>query len=105
MKCSCGKEFTATGYNFGNRVLWCPDCFEWFYDNGDENTCDNYQKLICPVCKLSPTEKGHDPCIADLPGVRYACCGHGDIDHAYIMFDNDSIIRESEALEYFKNNK
>ena len=21
---------------------------------------------------------GHDPCIHDLPGVRFACCGHGE---------------------------
>lgn len=23
------------------------------------------------------TPAGHDPCIADLPGVYFACCGHG----------------------------
>jgi hypothetical protein len=22
-------------------------------------------------------KNGHDPCIADLPGVYFACCGHG----------------------------
>jgi hypothetical protein len=29
----------------------------------------------------------HDPCLADLPGVRAACCGHG-AEPGYILFEN-----------------
>jgi hypothetical protein len=31
----------------------------------------------CPRCHNYRTDEGHDPCIANLPGVRFACCGHG----------------------------
>lgn len=24
-----------------------------------------------------PTPDGHDACLGELPGVKYACCGHG----------------------------
>ena len=32
--------------------------------------------MTCPTCDKERTKKGHDPCIADLPGVYFACCGH-----------------------------
>ncbi len=32
----------------------------------------------CPRCGLHATRKGHDPCLADLPYVINACCGHGE---------------------------
>jgi hypothetical protein len=31
----------------------------------------------CVYCGKPRTTAGHDPCIADLPGVVSACCGHG----------------------------
>jgi hypothetical protein len=31
----------------------------------------------CRICGKYPTRKGHDPCLANLPGVYNACCGHG----------------------------
>lgn len=38
------------------------------------------------------TEKGHDPCIPDLPGVLHACCGHGRGD-GYVMFEDGTVLR------------
>ena len=34
----------------------------------------------CSHCQRPQTKAGHDPCIADLPGVSFACCGHGGKD-------------------------
>lgn len=44
----------------------------------------------CRACgALEPDrETGHDPCIKNLPGVQYACCGHGR-GEGYVMFDGD----------------
>lgn len=45
---------------------------------------------VCPVCKQARGPDMHDPCIPDLPGVKYACCGHGghgDIE-GYLYFEN-----------------
>ena len=60
----------------------------WFFrDNGEEVTRESVRRRLCPKCKKPQTPEGHDPCIANLPGVRYACCGHG-IETGYILFEN-----------------
>lgn len=45
----------------------------------------------CPACDQPQTPEGHDPCIANLPGVKFACCGHGT-KHGYIVFENGTVI-------------
>lgn len=50
-----------------------------------------YHDKICPMCGLRKTKDGHDPCIPNLPGVKFACCGHG-IRSGYIYFENGCII-------------
>lgn len=40
---------------------------------------------LCKLCDEPRTERGHDPCIANLPGVVFACCGHG-LENGYIKF-------------------
>lgn len=50
---------------------------EWHYMDG---TLVKDEKRKCPVCKCTPGDDGHDPCIRNLPWVRVyagACCGHG----------------------------
>jgi hypothetical protein len=45
---------------------------------------------VCPVCKQARGPDGHDPCLGALPGVKYACCGHGGHGNTqgYIYFEN-----------------
>ena len=45
---------------------------------------------ICPVCKLARGKDGYDPCLGNLPGVKFACCGHGGSRQCnpYIYFEN-----------------
>jgi len=47
----------------------------------------NIDKLKCTKCKKKATKDGQDPCIANLPGVTDACCGHGRHE-GYIVFEN-----------------
>ena len=44
----------------------------------------------CPKCGLRRGEDHHDPCLGELPGVRYACCGHADYraSYPYLSFEN-----------------
>ena len=42
-------------------------------DNGEPFS----ESRECRYCGVAPDESGHDPCIASLPGVVSACCGHG----------------------------
>lgn len=46
----------------------------------------------CTACGERRTKEGHDPCIANMPGVLFACCGHGTGD-GYIYLESGHIIR------------
>ena len=46
----------------------------------------------CSLCKGTRTPEGHDPCIANLPGVLFACCGHGNTP-GYIKFEDGRCLR------------
>jgi len=52
---------------------------------------DPTQRLPCLRCGQPPTASGHDPCIADLPNVTYACCSHGGA--GYAVFKDDRVLR------------
>lgn len=51
----------------------------------------------CPACHLKRGPDKHDPCLGELPGVKYACCGHGGYlpppHDGYIYFTNGKVIR------------
>ena len=52
---------------------------------------------ICPECGMVRKADGFDPCLGELPGVKYACCGHGGHPHncvdGYIYFTNGVVVR------------
>jgi hypothetical protein len=56
-------------------------------------------KRPCAVCHRLRTPEGHDPCIANLPGVIQACCGHG-VSRGYILM----LTEKSTGVAYVKNN-
>jgi hypothetical protein len=60
------------------------------YDDGVAVPAVASDRRPCRRCHLPPTIKGHDPCIADLPGVRFACCGHG-FQEGYVMFEDERV--------------
>jgi len=50
---------------------------------------------VCPICGLTRQEDYYDPCLGKLPGVEYACCGHGGKGQSqgYIYFENGKVVR------------
>lgn len=55
---------------------------------------------LCRLCKQPPGPEscpggpeeygGRDPCLPGLiPGVSHACCGHGDIERAYVTLGGE----------------
>ena len=55
---------------------------------------------VCPACgMIREKDNGPDPCIGELPGVSFACCGHGGVKgttalgQGYIAFKNGIIVR------------
>ncbi len=68
--------------------------YDWLYvcarDAGLLDSSDGAHvkpTLTCTGCGLERMLGAPDPCIGYLPGVRYACCGHGRGD-SYIYFEN-----------------
>ena len=44
---------------------------------------------VCPACGLKRGDDLCDPCLGHLPGVRWACCRHGEKEAlGYIEFLN-----------------
>ena len=84
------------GYHFGHATYLNVESDEVddyrFCDTDEPLWPDAYFERECPTCGLKPTAEGHDPCLASLPGVRNACCGHG-VKPGYIQFDDGTIIR------------
>ena len=100
-------------YNFGHPMSFNKEDFSWHYIDGKLNTDEVYQNLVCPRCNNKPTKEGHDPCIKNLKGVAFACCGHGinnKNNRPYICFEGEEkrVVRfdsTEEILEYVKENE
>src|SRR5262245_22137717 len=53
----------------------------------------------CERCGRPPTRKEHDPCLANLPGVVNACCGHG-LTFAYATLSNGFCLTGHALMVY-----
>jgi len=58
----------------------------------------------CPACDMTrERDFGPDPCLGELPGVDFACCGHGGvpgttaIGTGYVAFNNGVVLRFNGA--------
>lgn len=75
---------------------------QWLPEIPDDVSTDEYVRLrreqVCQECGLKRVRgpggefDDQDPCIANLPGVVAACCGHGAWE-SYALFTNGKIIR------------
>jgi len=74
----------------GNEVLYNEITKQWHFIDGTISDKNNIRG--CVRCGKLPTVDGHDSCIANLPGVKNACCGHG-VEDGYIQFENGLVLR------------
>jgi hypothetical protein len=99
MEMAIGAWSTARGHETG----YDEESGEWVYL--DDYTLADYERP-CAKCRLMPTENGHDACIANLPNVEYACCGHGVEDGYIKLFDGTcvdfDVNCETDIVEYCK---
>jgi hypothetical protein len=98
-----------TSYHFGHKIyselipvddkklVGSP----WRYVDTEE-LVDESPKRKCPKCEKNTTLDGHDPCIANLPNVQFACCGHGIQGDAYIKFENVDVYRFSSTEDLYE---
>jgi hypothetical protein len=93
-------------FDFGYPIYRAsPNSFE--HPRGDWRYCDDDSpvKLLarrCPACFELRTMAGHDPCIADLPGVYSACCGHGVVEPYVNIYGEMTRLIGAAALDWFR---
>lgn len=84
----------------GHRVWYDGLRDTWLYEDTGEPVEGNIRR--CNYCNEERTKEGHDPCIANLPDVVFACCGHGEVDSCYVAFSNGEKLRDQEAYNYLR---
>lgn len=55
--------------------------------------------IRCAHCDLIRLDAGPDPCLGSLPGVVFACCGHGQRRYAYVQFRSGVTIRGFDKVQ------
>lgn len=88
----------------GYDIEYNSDNNEWIYSDNKQST-----KVLrpCKHCGKLPTNNGHDFCIADLPNVKHACCGHGvkdELSRPYAILEDNTLLEfdnKEELLKYF----
>ena len=81
------------------NVIYLDDG-QWFYEEDGSLVYLDGKLLFkpCPKCGKLPTKEGHDACLGTLPGVKFACCGHG-ATQGYISFENGVRISVSKYAD------
>lgn len=77
----------------GHPIYWDKKTKKWYFKNGKIAI----ESVKCKKCDKMPTKEGHDDCISNLPGVKNACCGHGE--EGYIFFTDGTVIRGVFSIE------
>ncbi|MBP2045247.1 hypothetical protein [Methanobacterium aggregans] len=72
---------------------------EYYEDDGCE-VLDRTERP-CIKCGKKPSPEGYDACIGELPGVKYACCGHG-VEDGHIIFENGTTLKGYFTVTYRK---
>lgn len=95
-------DYEITGYSSGHPI-YLNDKGEWLYQDTNELvTTESMATKPCTKCHIKPTTDGHDACIANLPGVQYACCGHGIEGHDYVKVNDGRRLSLDEYYKEFK---
>lgn len=81
---------TAYSYDFGRETV-CYGEDDWRYADTLAQVPERASHP-CRLCGENQCANGHDPCISELPGVKFACCGHG-VSQGYVMFENGLVLR------------
>jgi hypothetical protein len=90
---------TASSTLRGHEIVFVNGC--WRFRDTMESTERTWHERPCGKCGLHNTPDGHDACLGALPGVRNACCGHGEVAAAYIDFEDGRHAQGQEAVDCF----
>lgn len=87
----------CVAYSRGHKIYFDQKDEEWKYAD-DHTPADDSRP--CKKCGEYPTEEGHDSCLGHLEDVKYACCGHGVVGHAYVLLDDGTRIPEAGGKDF-----
>lgn len=77
---------TAHSTLHGHQIFFDSQDQRWRFKDTGLPTELTWRDRPCGHCGLRSTSEGHDGCLGTLPGVRNACCGHGNDRDAYVQF-------------------
>lgn len=46
---------------------------------------ESFASGVCVVCKQFCEANKPDACLGEIPGVSHACCGHEEVEAAYVV--------------------
>ena len=76
-----GSEPIVTANSRGHALATYDGCTWVYLDDG--SPYDDTRE--CTRCDMAPAYwQAPDPCLERLPGVNFACCGHGDSRFEYV---------------------
>lgn len=88
----------------GHEMYFDEQVQHWRFSN-DGSIVSDGDTDRCGVCHENRTPEGHDPCIGTLAGVINACCGHGEVDCAYVVFCNGKRVAGAAAISHFQQSQ
>ncbi len=89
------KEYEDTMKGHSMILKPVGDTYELVYKDNGLSVIESDPRA-CTKCGRKSGYREPDLCLSKLPGVKNACCGHGDIKNAYIEFDNGIVVRGFE---------
>ena len=81
----------------GNEIYFNESDKTWYYKDSNIPVPENYKTRPCGNCGKNYTEEGHDGCLGTLIGLMNACCGHGNVEEAYVQFWDGEIVTGEDA--------
>lgn len=91
----------TTNYLRGHKIEKLDG--EFVYSDTKKITVGNVRP--CGYCGLPNTSDDCDGCLGKLPDIINACCGHGQIDEAYLQYKDGLIISGKQAIKEIKRLK
>lgn len=84
----------------GHEIDYDFSTDSWHYV-ADKAPVQGTPERSCTLCERTAADRGPDPCLGMIEGVKAACCGHGEVFYAYVLYEDGRDVRYEDALDLF----